>query len=372
VTTAGFNLVGSGSASIASNINLYGNLLVNTTDSLIVGSGASKIDLTYINGAVATFTSGTVMIYGKLSASNLTKTTVNGANIFIDPKGFTATDYSFRVTTGGGTNPFTFTSGTITILNPNATAGANAELAMSASVAPVISGSALFVLGQGAGTVASAAGFRISLNSVSILNHLTINTGTVGVVLLTNVTLNGTLTVKSSGTLSGGSFLLKAPRYLYNGDVAQVTGTIIPDTVKVVTVDNPLGVTASKALAITDTLYLVSGTLSGPYTAAVTITGGTGVEENGTELPAGFALGQNYPNPFNPSTTISFSLAERGTTLLTVYDVLGREVGTLINGTLEAGTHAVTWDAAGVAGGVYYYTLRSGASEQTRKMLLLK
>jgi hypothetical protein len=306
-----------------------------------------------------------------MSSSALTRTTVNGANIIIDPKGFVATDYAFRVTTGGGTNPFTFTSGTITILNPNPTAGANPELAMSSSIAPVISGSALFVLGQGAGTVASAAGFRINLNSVGILNNLMINTGSVGVALATNVTLTGTLTVKSSGTLSG-AFLLKAPRYLYNGSAAQVTGTIIPDSVKVVTVDNPLGVTASKTLTITDTLYLVSGILSGPYTAAVTITGGTDVQQNGTEMPMGFALAQNYPNPFNPSTTISFSLAERGSAVLTVYDVLGREVATLVSGTLEAGTYSATWDAAGVAGGVYYYTLRSGASEQTRKMLLLK
>ena len=101
-TSATLNIIGSGSAQIANSLNVYGTLLVNTSDSVIVGSGASKIDQTYVAGAVATYTSGTVLIYGKFATAALTATTINGANIIIDPKGFTATDYAFRSTTGGG------------------------------------------------------------------------------------------------------------------------------------------------------------------------------------------------------------------------------------------------------------------------------
>ncbi|HAP36268.1 MAG TPA: hypothetical protein DCQ28_10120, partial [Bacteroidetes bacterium] len=216
-TTAALYITGSGSAQIASNLNVYGAFVLNTTDSLIIGTGTGKIDLTYVLGSSATFTKGTVMVYGKIASSALCATTFNGANVFVDPKGFIATDYAFRQTTGsGGTNPLVFTSGTITILNSNSTASANPELAMSSSIAPNISGTATFVLGQGANTVASAQGFRISLNSVGVLNHLTINTGGLDVTLQTNVTVKGNLTITSCDTLKG-AFVWKAGNYVFNG-----------------------------------------------------------------------------------------------------------------------------------------------------------
>ena len=157
-TSCALNIIGSGGVQIANSLNVYGTLLVNTSDSLIVGAGNHKIDHTYIAGSSATYTKGTVLIYGKFANSALCATTINGANIIIDPKGFAAVSdnsYSFRCTTGGGTSPFIFTSGTVTILNPNSTIGANPELAMSSSIAPDISGTAMFVLGQGASTISS-------------------------------------------------------------------------------------------------------------------------------------------------------------------------------------------------------------------------
>jgi hypothetical protein len=371
-TGCALNIIGSGSASIFSNLNIFGTLLVNTTDSLIVGSGASKIDLTNISGAVATFTRGTVVVYGKMSTAAVTNTTINGANIIIDPRGFTTTDYAFRSTTGTAINPFTFTSGTITILNPNPTAGASPELAASSSVVPNISGTASFILGQGAGTVASAAGYRINLNNVCALNDLTINTGSVGVALQTNVTIKGTLTVKSSGTLSG-SFFWKASRYVYNGSVAQVTGSIMPDTVKCVTINNPLGVTASKALTITDTLFLVSGTLSGPYTAGTTVSGGTGVREVGMGMPREFPVVRNYPNPFNPSTQIQFSVVRDGYAALTIYDMIGREVAVLFGGKVEGGVmYETEFNASNMPSGIYIARLQSAGQMATQKLVLMK
>jgi hypothetical protein len=97
----------------------------------------------------------------------------------------------------------------------------------------------------------------------------------------------------------------------------------------------------------------------------------TGVEDN-TMQPATCTLHQNYPNPFNPSTTISYQLAKAGYVKLTVFDLLGREVATLVNNIQSAGMHSATWNAKNSASGIYYYQLSSGINIQTRKLVLTK
>ena len=97
----------------------------------------------------------------------------------------------------------------------------------------------------------------------------------------------------------------------------------------------------------------------------------------GVGLPSALALDQNFPNPFNPSTTITFTLPERSTVDLVVYDAQGRRVRTLVRGTAAAGVNEVAWDgrnSAGetVASGIYFYRMRVGSDVFTRKMLLLK
>ena len=89
-------------------------------------------------------------------------------------------------------------------------------------------------------------------------------------------------------------------------------------------------------------------------------------------LPGRFELMGNYPNPFNPSTSIRFALPSSGPVRLSVYDALGREVTTLVNGMLPAGVHQVTWEAGSVASGVYLYRLEAGDVVQIRHMLLMK
>jgi len=88
--------------------------------------------------------------------------------------------------------------------------------------------------------------------------------------------------------------------------------------------------------------------------------------------PKAFGLSQNYPNPFNPSTTIEYSIVSSGIVSVRVYDVLGREVASLVNERQEAGTYSVRLDASKLSSGFYYYTLSAGTSVSTRKMLLLK
>jgi len=102
------------------------------------------------------------------------------------------------------------------------------------------------------------------------------------------------------------------------------------------------------------------------------ITGQTvGVDER-EGLPVEFALHQNYPNPFNPSTTFSFTIPHSSFVILRVFDLLGREVATLVNQVKEPGRYTVSWDAANAASGVYFYKLVAGAYTSTQKMLLMK
>jgi sugar lactone lactonase YvrE len=88
--------------------------------------------------------------------------------------------------------------------------------------------------------------------------------------------------------------------------------------------------------------------------------------------PTVFTLSQNYPNPFNPSTTISYALPQAGNVTLKVYDVLGREVATLVNENKVAGSYAAMFNADKFSSGTYFYKLQAGNFAQTKKMLLVK
>jgi hypothetical protein len=96
----------------------------------------------------------------------------------------------------------------------------------------------------------------------------------------------------------------------------------------------------------------------------------TGVED---ELTAdSYALAQNYPNPFNPSTTIRYSIPKSGLVTLRVYDMLGREVATLVDQEQNAGVYSVKFNASGLSSGIYLYKLESGSFTKTHKLMLVK
>ncbi|KAA3615262.1 MAG: DUF5123 domain-containing protein [Calditrichaeota bacterium] len=97
-----------------------------------------------------------------------------------------------------------------------------------------------------------------------------------------------------------------------------------------------------------------------------------GLEEVVEIIPQVFYLKQNYPNPFNPSTTITFGLNKAGKTKMVVYNVLGREVATLVNKEMAAGTYTVQFQNSNLASGVYFYRLTSGKNVSIKKMLLVK
>jgi hypothetical protein len=89
-------------------------------------------------------------------------------------------------------------------------------------------------------------------------------------------------------------------------------------------------------------------------------------------LPENFNLMQNYPNPFNAQTTITFTMPYTAEVSLKVYNALGQEVETLLEGELSAGDHSVMWNASGKASGMYFYRLKSGDFVSVKKCLLLK
>jgi hypothetical protein len=96
------------------------------------------------------------------------------------------------------------------------------------------------------------------------------------------------------------------------------------------------------------------------------------VTEQPSALPITWSLGQNYPNPFNPATVVSYQLPAVSEVRLAVYDLLGREVATLVNEKKPAGSYTVRFDASGLASGVYLYRMMAGSFVQTRKMILLR
>ena len=96
------------------------------------------------------------------------------------------------------------------------------------------------------------------------------------------------------------------------------------------------------------------------------------LEETLAELPQEFSLGQNYPNPFNPATTIRYELPQRADVRLEVYDILGRRVALLVDGTQTTGRYEVRFDASRFASGTYLYRLIAGDYVEVRKMMLIK
>ena len=89
-------------------------------------------------------------------------------------------------------------------------------------------------------------------------------------------------------------------------------------------------------------------------------------------VPAAYELSQNYPNPFNPATEIKYNLPEASRVVLSVYNIIGQQVASLVNGTIEAGFHSVTFDGSSLPSGTYIYRLQTNNFVQTKKMVLLK
>ena len=118
-------------------------------------------------------------------------------------------------------------------------------------------------------------------------------------------------------------------------------------------------------------LFVATG-VEGLWHMTISALGVTSVPNDGRDLPSKITIAQNYPNPFNPSTEISYTLTKTSKVSLKVFDLLGREIATLVDGKNEPGQHSVSWNAINVPSGVYFYRMVAGDFVQTKKMILMK
>jgi hypothetical protein len=112
-----------------------------------------------------------------------------------------------------------------------------------------------------------------------------------------------------------------------------------------------------------------------PYGAGVwkySVSNLVSVKNNEQNLPKSFLLNQNYPNPFNPTSIIRFQIKDSRLVILKVYDIIGKEVETLVNEKKSPGTYEVTFDGSRLSSGIYFYTLTAGDFKETKKLVLLK
>jgi hypothetical protein len=134
---------------------------------------------------------------------------------------------------------------------------------------------------------------------------------------------------------------------------------------------------------LTDTLDCKYPTSASIYTAASAgqpigslmwwgIPIATSVQSRSQEMPTAYQLLQNYPNPFNPTTNITYEISKAGFVSIKIYDILGREVATLVNEVKQAGSYPATWNAINAGSGIYFCKMQSGSFTATKKMILMK
>jgi photosystem II stability/assembly factor-like uncharacterized protein len=128
---------------------------------------------------------------------------------------------------------------------------------------------------------------------------------------------------------------------------------------------------ASVTAMATTGKYLFAGTQRGGWRIPIADVI-TSVRDDRPHVPSQYILYQNYPNPFNPTTVIAYSLPAPAAVTLKVYDLLGREIKTLVNERQNAGQHSMTFDGSNYPSGVYFYRLQAGTYSQTKKLIELK
>ncbi len=176
-----------------------------------------------------------------------------------------------------------------------------------------------------------------------------------------------------NGQLVAGGFFTSAGGISANR-IAQWSGSVWSTFGNGFTGGNPptyvLGLTVYNSQLIAGGIFSdAGGTLTNNIARWVTFVGVNGI---GNTIPETYKLYQNYPNPFNPSTKIQFALPKSSFAKIVVYDMLGKEIETLVNEQLNAGTYEADFDGSKLSSGVYYYKLIAGDFTETKKMVLMK
>jgi hypothetical protein len=146
-------------------------------------------------------------------------------------------------------------------------------------------------------------------------------------------------------------------QFTYHEFPISFQSNLVPDSLVIIVASGLAGGHAGTELIVDDIAFTA---------------GGSTVVLNSPFRPGGFALSQNYPNPFNPVTTIRYQIPAHGYVSLKVFDLLGREIATLVDGMKTPGDYSTTWDASNATSGVYFYRLQSGAFTEAKKLVVLR
>ena len=172
----------------------------------------------------------------------------------------------------------------------------------------------------------------------------------------------------SSGDNFIGTHLNDSASIPISSGSAPFTGNFRPESP--LSAMNGIDVNGTWTLSISDGFGGDQGTLKAWCIELVYYTLVGGIQT--VRIPNYYALNQNYPNPFNPATKITYALPKTGNVHLVVYDILGREVATLVNGVKQAGIHTVDFNASNLASGIYFYSIKAGEFTAVKKMVLVK
>ncbi|MGH7454706.1 MAG: Kelch repeat-containing protein [bacterium] len=189
-------------------------------------------------------------------------------------------------------------------------------------------------------------------------------------------------TKKNMPTPRGGlaAAVLQGKLYVFGGEIPGVFPQVeeydpVKDSWRLMA-PMPLPRHGIGAATVADTIFIIGG---GPVQGfgVSNVNSGFTVSPTTTvrgehKTPRDFALYQNYPNPFNPSTMIRFVVPTAGLATLKIFNALGNEIATLVNGKVEVGTHEVRWHADRAPAGIYFYRLQTKTQSQTRKLIIVK
>jgi hypothetical protein len=293
-----------------------------------------------------------------LADSNVAALAVSGANLFA------GTFNGVFLSTNNGTSWTAASTGlTSTYVRSLAVSGTNI-------VAGTNGGGAFFSTNNGTSWTAASAGLTNPWvwSLVAVGPNLFAGTFGFGVFLSTD---NGANWTKPSTAAFAVWSLAVSGTSLFAGTQGGVVYLSTDNGTNWTAVNTGLTDTDIRSLAVVG-VNLFAGTLGGviwkrPLSEMI-----TSVARVSTNLMAHPSLDQNYPNPFNPATTISYSLASRSFVSLTVFDALGIRVSTLVSEELPSGTYSQQWNAAGLPSGVYFYHLRIGSFNETKKLVILR
>jgi uncharacterized protein (DUF2141 family) len=220
---------------------------------------------------------------------------------------------------------------------------------------------------------------RIAINGNSVSN-INIYVKPLGVGTRGYTSVNGSVRVAGQGAIAGAFVYAIAKNQVSGYGITDNSGSYVinglaPGTYMVTVDKTGFEEVASQSATVSyNNTTTPGGQTSTPVTQTVnfSVSGTTSVNASVANVVKDYDLGQNYPNPFNPATMISFALPQSGVTTLKVYNILGQEITTLLNGFVKSGVHQVQFDARSLSSGVYFYKLQSGNFVQSKKMVLLK